>query len=95
MITSQLNTKTNSNFDAHAIEILFDRNMTDNVKELSEIVYDLSNIVSRETLLKQLPFIEDTAEEMKRIRAEKVQEDDYDRIGNIDSEKVNSYVANE
>ena len=95
MITSQLNTKTNSGFDAHAIEILFDRNMTDNVKELSEIVYDLSNIVSRETLLKQLPFIEDAAEEMKRIRSEKVQEDDYDRIGNIDSEKVNSYVANE
>ena len=93
MITDQLNAKFNRSYNAHEIEVLFDRNMTDNLKELSEIAYTLSGIASKETLLSMLPFVDDVGEEMERIRAEKTKEDDYDNIGNIGTDKVDAYVA--
>ncbi|MBQ7232799.1 MAG: phage portal protein [Bacillales bacterium] len=84
LITKQLNTKLNRVYDAHSIEVIFDRNMTDNLKELAEVAYTLTGIASRETLLSMLPFVDDVQEEMEKIRAEKVQEGDYDNLGNID-----------
>lgn len=84
LITKQLNTKLNRVYDAHSIEVIFDRNMTDNLKELAEVAYTLTGIASRETLLSMLPFVDDVQEEMEKIRAEKVQEVDYDNLGNID-----------
>lgn len=92
MITEQLNGKLNRSYDAHEVEVIFDRNMTDNLKELAEIAYTLSDIVSKETLLSLLPFVDDVQEEVEKIRADKVHEGDYENLGNIDTEKVDKYV---
>lgn len=94
LITDQLNAKFNRSYDAHDISVLFDRNMTDNVKELADIAYTLNGIMSRETILSLLPFVDDVQDEMEKIRNEQVKTDDYDNIGNIDMDKVDEYVTN-
>lgn len=58
------------------------------------MVNTLSSIVSTETLLAQLPFIENVQDEMERIDKEKEKNPFYDvRLGynneNEDSEEVN------
>ena len=94
LITDQLNAKFNRSYDAHDISVLFDRNMTDNVKELADIAYTLNGIMSRETILSLLPFVDDVQDAMEKIRNEQVKTDDYDNIGNIDMDKVDEYVTN-
>ena len=66
------------------MEVKFDRNVTDNMKELSEIAYTLSDVASRETILSLLPFVNDAQDELEKIRAEKLEADELANLGNID-----------
>lgn len=81
-----------SAFDWRAIDIIFTRNLPTNDVEIANMVNTLSNIVSTETLLAQLPFIENVQDEMKRLETDKKANPFYDiRLGykNEEDEEVN------
>ena len=69
-------------------QITFTRNLPADLTQTVQIVNQLRGIVSQETLLTLLPFVQDVDEEMKRVREEKeesmelynfsMNEDDYD-----------------
>lgn len=59
------------NIDPYDIEITFKRSLPSNTLELAQMVQTLNNTVSKETLLKQIPFIEDVPSELARIEKER------------------------
>ena len=69
-------------FDWRSIDITFTRNLPTNDTEIASMVNTLSNVVSTETLLAQIPFIEDVQDELKRLEKEKESNPFYDvRLG--------------
>jgi len=64
----------NTGFDWRGIEIVFTRNIPSNDTDIANMVNTLSGIVSEETLLAQIPFVEDVEAELERVKAER--EDD-------------------
>lgn len=69
-------------FDWRSIDITFTRNLPSNDTEIASMVNTLSNIVSTETLLAQIPFVDDVQAEMERIEKEKEKNPFYDlRLG--------------
>lgn len=90
-LISILQDKKYSTFDWRAIDIIFTRNLPTNDTEIANMVNTLSSIVSTETLLAQLPFVENVQDEIERINKEKEKNPFYDvRLGynneNEDSE---------
>lgn len=77
-----------SKFDWRDIEIIFVRNIPVNAIEMADLVNKLRGIVSQETLIAQLPFIEDTAEEVKKVNEEKSAEVFAFQQGGLDNEQV-------
>lgn len=92
MITRQLNIKYNRNYNPQTVKTTFDRNMTDNLKELAEIVALLDGIISKETQLSLLPFIKDVKEEFEKILKDRLKDSDFEDLGMIDEDKVKAYV---
>lgn len=58
-------------FDFRDIDIIFTRNLPSNTLELAQMVSTLEGIVSKETLLAQLPFVDDVDGEVERVDKEK------------------------
>ena len=90
-LISILQDKKYSTFDWRAIDIIFTRNLPTNDTEIANMVNTLSSIVSTETLLAQLPFIENVQDEMERLDKEKAKNPFYDiRLGykNEDGEEL-------
>ena len=74
--------KTSGAYDWRSIDIAFTRNLPTNETEIAQMVSTLSGIVSNETLLTQLPFIEDVETEQKKVEDEQQSNPWYDtRIG--------------
>lgn len=76
LITNILNLKGNA-YDYRSVEIIFTRALPTNETEMADVISKLSGIVSTETLLSLLPFIENTKQEMERLEAEKEQNPFY------------------
>ena len=71
-----------SAFDWRAIDIVFTRNLPTNETEIANVVNTLSNIVSKRTLLAQIPFVENVDDEMERLKKQKEENPFYDvRLG--------------
>lgn len=70
-LISMINSLVRSNFDWRAIEIIFTRNIPSNDTDIANMVNTLSGIVSDETLLAQIPFVEDVEAELERLKAQK------------------------
>jgi SPP1 family phage portal protein len=69
-------------FDWRAIDIAFTRNLPTNDTEVADMVYKLSGKVSQETLLAQVPFVEDVGAEITRLKDEHETNPFYDvRLG--------------
>jgi SPP1 family phage portal protein len=69
-------------FDWRAIDIAFTRNLPTNDTEVADMVYKLSGKVSQETLLAQVPFVEDVGAEITRLKDEHEANPFYDvRLG--------------
>lgn len=69
-------------FDWRSISIVFNRNLPSNDTEIAQIVNALSGIVSKETLLAQIPFVEDVQNELELLKKEKKENPFYDvRLG--------------
>ena len=86
LITNILNT-TGKNWNYKDIDITFSRNMPQNLQELADIVTKLKGLVSNETLLAILPFVDDIQLEMERL-AEAKPTIDLDMLGGEPDEGV-------
>lgn len=75
IIKAILDKKTMSSYNLEDIKITMTRTLPVNNLELAQMVNLLNQKVSSETLLAQLPFIEDPATELEKLKEEK-QEDD-------------------
>lgn len=82
LIFNILNLKGNA-FSWQDVEIVFHRNLPVNDLEIAQMVSQLQNIVSTETLLTQLPFVDDVQAEMERIEDERAKDPFY----NLDLEQ--------
>lgn len=85
LITQFINTKRNRSYDPDKVQVIFDRNMIQNLEELAKVAAELEGIVSRETQLRVLPIVEDVKEELQRIKKEREEEES---VGTIDREAL-------
>lgn len=85
LIFNILSLGSNKKYDWRAVEEQFTRNIPNNDIEIADMVQKLSGLVSTETLLAQLPFIEDVQEEMER-RENTEEERFYDFTKEVDNE---------
>lgn len=70
--------KGGSAYDWRGIDISFTRNLPSNETEIADIIQKLSGVVSTETLLAQIPFVQDVNAEMARLEAQKETQPFYD-----------------
>jgi SPP1 family phage portal protein len=63
-----------STFDYRQVKITFTRNIPNNLLELVQTVATLQGIVSQETLLSQLPFIDNVKDELEALEKEDVKQ---------------------
>ena len=70
-LIAAINALKSSSFDWRAIEIVFTRNLPVNVAEIVDIANKLKGIVSNETIISQLPFVEDVQLELEKLAEEK------------------------
>ncbi len=68
-----LSVQRGSRIDVDEIEITMSRTLPANNTELAQMVATLADQVSNETLISQLPFVEDAEKELERLAAEKQQ----------------------
>ncbi|WP_018752185.1 phage portal protein [Paenibacillus sanguinis] len=85
LITSQLNLRLSRSFDPSSVEVKFDRNMTDNLAELADVILKLRGSVSKQTLLELLPFVKDAPAELQQLLDELQQEDE---LGNVNEDLI-------
>ena len=70
-LLATINGVLSDGFDWRSVDIIFSRNIPSNDTDIANMVNTLSGIVSEETLLAQLPFIENVQDEIKRLDADK------------------------
>ena len=77
--------KNNSDYSYLAIEPVFTRNTPNNELELSQIMQNLTGILSEETIIGMSPRVSDIQAEIERKEKEanKLYEDDYSELGEI------------
>lgn len=80
LICNYLNFLKKANYDYTSIDIQFNSTLPQNLLELSQIINNLNTLLSKETLLEQLPFIENAKEEL-----EKKDEEDKSSVEDMDS----------
>lgn len=73
-LMSMINSVLREGFDWRAIDIVFSRNLPTNDMDIANMVNSLRDIVSDETLLAQVPFVEDVQAEMDRIEEQREKE---------------------
>ncbi len=56
--------------EAYDVDVTFNHNLPTNIADVADTLNKLRGLVSTQTLLEQLPFIDDATEEMDRINAE-------------------------
>ena len=78
--------KNNSDYSYLAIEPIFTRNTPNNELELSQIMQNLTGILSEETIIGMSPRVSDIQAEIERKEKEanKLYEDDYSELGDKD-----------
>lgn len=80
LITNILNTK-GGNYVYTDIDMHFTRNLPVNIQEAVQTAKDLFGMVSQQTLLAQLPFIDNPQQELEKLRQEQ-ENGDYSNLGN-------------
>ena len=70
-LMSMINSILREGFDWRGIDIIFTRNVPSNDTDIANIVNTLKDIVSEETLLAQIPFVENVQDELERLKQER------------------------
>lgn len=76
----------NYNITPQDIQKVFTRNKPQNLVEIANVVATLQGVVSQETLLSTIPFVEDAKGELEKIKAED-KPDDYTNLAGEEDEK--------
>lgn len=89
--------KGSTGYDWRAIDITFTRNLPTNESEIATMVSTLDGIVSNETLLAQIPFVENVQDEIERLKEQKQEAVDafYNQDFTSGNEKVEEEDRNE
>lgn len=88
LIFNIANLKGNA-FDWRSVDITFTRNLPTNEDEIANVVQKLSGVVSTETLLAQVPFVDDVQGEMEKLEKQRITSPFYNlerEMGVIDDE---------
>ena len=91
LVTNVINAKNNKSFDYRDVKLTFTRALPTNVTEMADMVAKLNGILSDETLISQLSFVENAKEEIERKQKEdeeKMQVMDIYRDSNIGDPKL-------
>ena len=85
LLCAYIKMKNNSDYSYLAIEPVFTRNTPNNELELSQIMQNLTGILSEETIIGMSPRVSDIQAEIERKEREanKLYEDDYSELGEI------------
>ena len=70
-LMSMINSVLGEGFDWRAIDIIFTRNIPSNDTDIANMVNTLRDIVSEETLLAQIPFVDDVQTELEKLKKER------------------------
>lgn len=70
-LMSMINSVLREGFDWRAIDITFTRNIPSNDTDIANMVNTLKDIVSEETLLAQIPFVDDVQAELEKLKQER------------------------
>lgn len=70
-LMSMINSVLREGFDWRAIDIIFTRNIPSNDTDIANMVNTLKDIVSEETLLAQIPFVDDVQNELEKLKKER------------------------
>ena len=70
-LMSMIDSKLGDGFDWRAIDIIFTRNIPSNDTDIANMVNTLKDIGSEETLLAQIPFVDDVQSELEKLKQER------------------------
>ena len=93
-LMSMINNVLREGFDWRAIDINFTRNIPSNDTDIADMVNTLKDIVSEETLLAQIPFVEDVQAELKRIKTEREENKELNPFFSVDLGYQTEAMAN-
>ena len=93
-LMSMINNVLREGFDWRAIDINFTRNIPSNDTDIANIVNTLKDIVSEETLLAQIPFVEDVQAELERVKTEREENKELNPFFSVDLGYQTEAMAN-
>ena len=93
-LMSMINNVLREGFDWRAIDINFTRNIPSNDTDIADMVNTLKDIVSEETLLAQIPFVEDVQAELERVKTEREENKELNPFFSVDLGYQTEAMAN-
>ena len=93
-LMSMINNVLSEGFDWRAIDINFTRNIPSNDTDIADMVNTLKDIVSEETLLAQIPFIEDVQAELEKVKTEREENKELNPFFSVDLGYQTEAMAN-
>ena len=92
-----LATNAKANIDPNGITAIFTRAMPKNLLEISQYVSNFDGVVSKKTLLSQIPFISDPEQELELVKQEKAEAVKYQQglFGRIANEQPEEPLEDE
>ena len=93
-LMSMINSVLREGFDWRAIDIVFTRNIPSNDTDIANMVNTLKDIVSEETLLAQIPFVEDVQTELEKLKKEREENKELNPFFSVDLGYQTSAMGN-
>lgn len=89
-----INNVLSEGFDWRAIDINFTRNIPSNNTEIANMVNTLKDIVSEQTLLAQIPFVDDVQTELEKLKQEREENKELNPFFSVDLGYQTEAMAN-
>ena len=93
-LMSMINNVLSEGFDWRAIDINFTRNIPSNNTEIANMVNTLKDIVSEQTLLAQIPFVDDVQTELEKLKQEREENKELNPFFSVDLGYQTEAMAN-
>lgn len=93
-LMSMINSVLREGFDWRAIDIVFTRNIPSNDADIANMVNTLKDIVSEQTLLAQIPFVDDVQAELERVKTEREENKELNPFFSVDLGYQTEAMAN-
>lgn len=93
-LMSMINNVLREGFDWRAININFTRNIPSNNTEIANMVNTLKDIVSEQTLLAQIPFVDDVQTELEKLKQEREENKELNPFFSVDPGYQTEAMAN-